>query len=63
MITIKYYYITKDGEVKEAKAVFYDVKKAIRFLYKCKTSKNMRYSGDITCDNYYDLEYINRKFR
>lgn len=63
MIEIKYYYILKDGTITTSYAYFNKVDKAIRFLYKIKNSKNMFYSGEVGCDDPYDLEQINRRFK
>lgn len=64
MIEVKYYYIKKSTNTPMvAYAVFHNADKALRFMYKCKTSKTLIYSGEFTCDDPYDTEYINRKFR
>ena len=63
MIDIEYLYIRKDNTCIRHHAKFYDAQKALRFLYKLKNSKNMVYTGNITCDDPYDLEYIQSRFK
>lgn len=64
MIEIKYYYLKKGSNIPMvAYANFYNVEKAIRFMYKCKSSKTLIYSGEFSCDDSCDTEEINRRFR
>ncbi len=63
MIEVKFYYKDKFGEVHTGYQYFNNPNKALRFMYKCKNSKTLRYSGDFTCDNPSDTEYILRRFR
>lgn len=63
MIEIEYWYLSKkQSNWIKSFAYFTDVNKAIRFMYKCKSDKNMRL-GDWACDDAYDTEIINRKFK
>ena len=63
MIEVEYYYKHKiTGEWKKAYVYFQDVNKAVRFLYKCKSDKYM-YPGDYSCDNQWETEEIQRRFK
>ena len=63
MIEVKYYYINKFGTPIEAYVHFCRVDSAVKFMYKCKNSKNMIYSGEFSCDDPTDTEIINRRFK
>ena len=63
MIEIEFIYIRKDGLPSRAFKTFYNVKKAVKFLYKIKNSKNMVFTGNFSCDDPNDTEYINSHFR
>lgn len=63
MIEVKYYYIKKNGNIMQHYAYFHRVESAIRFMYKCKNSKNLVYSGEFSCTDPYDTEVINRRFK
>ena len=62
MIEIEYYYQRLDGKWYKVTKTFYSTQKAIRFIYKCNSSSRMLYSGDITCDDPFDFELIQRRF-
>lgn len=60
MIEVVYYYVSKlTGHWMKATKTFYDVKKAVRFIYKVNRTMNMSYDGEFTCDDPEDTEYIN----
>ena len=63
MIEVKFYYFDKAGIPQFAWKKFYSVEKAIRFMYKCKSSKNLIYAGEFACDDPNDTEYINLRFK
>lgn len=63
MIEIKFYYQKLNGNWNIATKTFNDVYKAIRFIYKCNRSPKLLFSGDVTCDDPYDLELIHRRFK
>lgn len=63
MIEIKYYYQKLNGIWYQAYKTFYRADKALRFLYKCKSSPRLVYDGDIACDDPLDFEYIQRRFK
>lgn len=62
MIEVVYYYIKKDNTIIKNYAYFQRADKALRFMYKCKNSKNLVYSGEFSCDDPMDTDYILRKF-
>ena len=62
MIEIVYYYQRVNGHWYKATKTFYNVNKAIRFIYKCNNSSKMLYSGEFTCDDPYDMALINSRF-
>lgn len=62
MIEVKYYYIKKDNTIMEHYAYFHNANKALRFMFKCKNSKRMVYSGEFSSDDPLDTEYILRRF-
>ena len=63
MIEVKYYYINKFGKIIESYNYFHRVESALRFMYKCKNSKTLIYSGEFACDDPNDTEYINLRFK
>ena len=64
MIEVEYFYFKNSTQSWEkAYAYFSNVNSAVRFMYKCLHSKNMRYDGTFSCDNAYETEQIVRKFR
>lgn len=63
MIEIKFYYKKLDGKWYQSYKQFNNPKKAVGFLYKCKSSPRLIYDGDIACDDPMDYEYIQRRFK
>ena len=63
MIEVKFYYINKFGVPIESYMHFHRAEKALRFMYKCKNSKTLVYSGEFACDDPNDTEYINLRFK
>ena len=63
MIEIKFYYQKLNGHWYYAHKTFYSVHSAIKFIYKCNRSSKLLYSGEFTCDDPYDVEIINRRFK
>lgn len=63
MIEIFYYYTRKDGKIMQYSAIFTNVQKAVRFMYKLKNHKKYVFTGEFTCDDPWDTDYINSHFR
>lgn len=63
MIEVEYLYIHKNGSVTKHSAYFQRADKALRFMYKCNRSKNLVFTGDFTCTDPEDTEYINRRWK
>ena len=63
MIEVKYLYIHKNGIVTQHYAYFYHPNKALKFMYKCNNSKTLVYTGEFSCTDPIDTEYINRRFK
>ena len=63
MIEVKFYYMRHNGDIFQGYKYFSTAEKAVRFMYKCKRSKTLIYSGEFTCNDPYDVEYINRRFK
>ncbi|MBO7731112.1 MAG: hypothetical protein J6S67_01115 [Methanobrevibacter sp.] len=63
MIEVEYVYIRKDGKVLKGYAHFFKADKALRFIYKLNSSKNMVFTGDYSCTDPLDFEYISRRLK
>ena len=62
MIEITFYYLKVDGNWYRGTKNFNDTDKAIRFIYKCLRSSKLVFSGEINCEDDYDLEIIRHRF-
>ena len=62
MIEVEYLYKKVSGEWKQGSSTFYDIEKAIRFIYKVRSGKKFIYIG-FSCDDSETCEYINRRVR
>ena len=63
MIEVKFYYIKRNGDIMQYYKYFQRADQAIRFMYKCKRSRTLIYSGEFTCSDPYEVEEINRRFK
>lgn len=60
MIEVVYYYKAKlTGKWMKGAKIFYDAKKAVRFIYKVTRTLDMAFDGEFSCDDPFDTEYIN----
>ena len=62
MIEVEFNYKNISGEWKTGSRTFYDVEKAIRFIYKCQRDPRLSYSS-FSADDSETCEYINWRMR
>ena len=63
MITIVYFYKRKlDHKWFKDEKYFYDVKKALRFMYKMDAKGRESFIDSYSCDDLEEQEYINQRF-
>lgn len=63
MITIYYDYRVKAGEWRRGYKEFYDVEKAIRFIYSLKRKKDSCFITGVECEYQEDDEYITQRVK
>lgn len=62
MIEVEFDYKNINGDWKTGSRTFYDVEKAIRFIYKCQRDPRLSYSS-FSADDSETCEYINWRMR